>query len=74
MSTTLLQVRALALELRAREKLFLQGACLFGQIGNKAMQILRRIAETGGELIEWNQRGVDFCERQIPLLQRPHLA
>ena len=38
------------------------------------MQILRRIAEAGRELIEGNQRGVDFFKRQIPLLHRAHLA
>ena len=45
MSAAPLQFRALRLEFGAREKLFLQRARLFGQIGNEPVQILSRVTE-----------------------------
>jgi hypothetical protein len=74
MSAASLQVRALGLEFGAREKLFLQGARLFRQIGNEAVQILRCVTEPRCELIEGYQRRIDLFEPQIPLLHRAHLA
>ena len=38
------------------------------------MQILGRVAEGGGELIERRERGVDLFERRISLFHRAHFA
>ena len=68
------QLIALGQQFGARVKCFLQGARLVGQVGDDAVQILGRIAESGRELIEGRERGVDLFERRVAFFHRSHFA